>query len=116
MQLLDDILKATKAVHDYFGYQEDWVVIPLDDCTKYYWHLTGEGSGDQVLFAEEEGDVGRKDGNYYSHEIYTQRYLKEWVFRAEDYTMVVADTHTDGNKFLCIFDNKLEILEIEEEG
>ncbi len=110
MKQLDNYLKLQKEVFDYFGYVEDWVVIPIDDGRGYYWHLTGEGHGAEVHFAEAKEDVGQ--GNGYSSEIYTQRFLPKWVYRGEEYTMVCVDTRTDGNKFLQIFDNKKEIKEI----
>ena len=109
MELLDKYFEIQKQIYAHFGYVEDWVVIPLDDCREYFWHLTGEGSGDEVKFAKEEKnlfDGTEQDG--YSDEIYTQRFLKKWVYRADDYTMICVDTHTDGNKFLRIFDNAKE--------
>jgi hypothetical protein len=110
MKKLDEYFKLQKEIYEYFGYKEDWVVIPIDDGRNYYWHLEGEGSGDSVLFAEDKNnlfDGTDKDG--YSNEIYTQRFLPKWVYRGKEYTMVCVDTHTDGNKFLQIFDNKKEI-------
>ena len=44
MKLLDDYFKLQKEVYDYFGYVEDWVVIPLEDGTEYFWKLH-EGYG-----------------------------------------------------------------------
>ncbi len=85
---------------------EDWVVIPLNDAREYYWYLTGEGPG-EVYFAKTEEDLQNEDV-YYMNEIYRQRFLPKWVYRAEDYTMICVDTHTDGNKFLQVFDNALE--------
>lgn len=106
MELLKEYFELQKRVHDYFGYVEDWVAIPLEDNTEYYWHLTGEGYGDSVAWAEEKADLADQDeGNYYEAEIYTQRFLPKWVYYGEDYTMVCADTRVDGNKFLMIFDN-----------
>ncbi len=110
MKLLDDAITATEAVYNYFGYKEDWRVIPLSDETIYFWRVdqdeaTGQGS---VTFADSIGELESGDGNCYSHEIYTQRHLPKWVYRGEDYTMISCDTHTDGNKFLCVFDNKKE--------
>jgi len=105
MDLLDRYFEIQKQIYDHFGYVEDWVEIPLDDCREYFWHLTGEGPGDKVEFAKEENNLF-DDG--YSDEICTQQSLKKWVYRADDYTMVCVDTHTDGNKFLRIFDNAKE--------
>jgi hypothetical protein len=109
MKLLNIYTDARQQLFDYFGYVEDWVVIPVDDATMYHWHLTGEGYGDEVQFAETVEEFESESGNYYVNEIYTQRHLPKWVYRGAEYTMVVVDTHTDGNKFLQIFDNTKEI-------
>lgn len=111
MKLLNEYNQKRQELFDYFGYVENWVAIPVDDATMYYWRLTGEGRGDEVLFADTLEELETESGNCYSNEIYTQRFLPKWVYRGEDYTMVVVDTHTDGNKFLQIFDNKKEITE-----
>ncbi len=110
MELLDQYLKLQKEVHDYFGYIEDWVAIPIDDRCDMYWTLSGESHGDSVRFASTI-DILNSDGDYYSNDMYTQRFLPKWVYRGEDYTMICVDTHTDGNKFLQIFDNAKEVKE-----
>lgn len=108
MKLLDKYFELQKQVHDYFGYKEDWVVIPLDDATEYYWQLDGNEKQGTVCFAETEEELTEKDGQYYENEIYTQRFLPEWVYRGDDFTMICVDTHVDGNKFLQVFDNSKE--------
>ena len=110
MKLLNEYNQKKQELFDYFGYVEDWVAIPVNDATMYYWHLSGEGHGDYVQFADTEEDLFDENrGNYCINEIYTQRFLPKWVYRGKDYTMVIVDTHTDGNKFLQIFDNSKEI-------
>lgn len=106
MKLLKDYFDLQKQVYDYFGYVEDWKVIPIDDATDYYWYLTGEGHGAEVKYAKTLEDFG---DNHYANEIYTQRFLPKWVYRGPEYTMICVDTHTDGNKFLQIFDNSKEL-------
>lgn len=61
------------------------------------------------MFAETLEELESEEGDYYEHEIYTQRFLPKWVYRGEDYTMICVDTRVDGNKFLQVFDNKKEI-------
>lgn len=109
MELLNNYNEARQKLFDYFGYVEDWVVIPVDDTTHYFWQLDQQpdGSG-EVRFADTEEELNTGEGNAYANEIYTQRHLPKWVYRGEDYTMVVVDTHTDGNKFLQIFSNEYE--------
>lgn len=110
MKLLNDYFTLQKKIYKYFGYEEDWRVIPLDDGTEYYWAISGYDSGDTVRFAKTKKILlDLDDGEHYSNDIYTQRHLDKWVYKGEDYTMVVVDTNTDGNKFLQIFDNMKEI-------
>lgn len=111
MKLLTEYNDARKKLFDYFGYVEDWVVIPVDDATDNYWRIIGgEGYGGCVQYAETKEDVGNDEGgNYYENQIYTQRFLPKWVYRAKDYTMICVNTNVDGNKFLQIFDNEKEI-------
>ena len=117
MKLLDQYFKLQKEIYDYFGYNEDWVVIPLDDNRGYYWYLTGEGHGDEVKYAADKINLfdGTEDDGY-SSEIYTQRFLPKWVYRGEEFTMVCIDTHTDGNKFLAVFDNSKEVRDAPQEN
>lgn len=107
MQLLDDYFSLQQQLYSYFGYHEDWRVIPIDDARAYFWRLDGEGPG-TVHFAKTERELEEETGDYYENEIYTQRHLPKWVYRGADYTMVCVDTHVDGNKFLQIFDNAKE--------
>ena len=138
MKILDDYLKLQGELFDYFGYVEDWRVIPVDDRRDYFWHLTGEKHGDKVVYTEKKEDAlilkehswdwekawPAKEGKTiydddiyeeaekhatYSDEIYTQRHLPKWVYRGADFTMVCVDTHSDGNQFLAIYDNAKEI-------
>lgn len=109
MKLLEDYFKLQKEIYDYFGYKEDWVVIPIDDGTDYFWRLKQEKNGSgEVQFADNKENIDENDSTY-SSRIYTQRFLKKWVYRGKDFTMICVDTQTDGNKFLQIFDNKKEI-------
>jgi hypothetical protein len=122
MKLLTDYFELQEKIYKYFGYVEDWRVIPIDDRREMYWSLTGEGGGDEVHYSptKETMEAWKKaDWDFeapgvgddcYSNVIYTQRFLPKWVYRGEDYTMVCVDTRTDGNVFLAIYDNKKEVL------
>lgn len=108
MQALQDYFKLQKEIYDYFGYEEDWCVFPLEDCTGYYWKLIDNDS--TVIYAENPETLeNEEEANYYLAEVYTQRFLDKWVYRAEDYTMVLVDTQVDGNKFLQVFTNHREV-------
>lgn len=108
MKALDDYFSLQKQIYDYFGYVEDWVVIPLDDQRSMFWRIEGgEGYGGEVMWAETVEKLN-SDGDYYSGPVYTQRFLPKWVYRGAEFTMICVDTHTDGNKFLMVFDNTKE--------
>lgn len=109
MKLLDDYFDLQQEVFSYFGYIENWQILPLADSRKYYWRIVGgEGYGGTVCFAKSESELKNKTGHYYENEVYTQRHLPRWVYRGKDYTLVVVDTHTDGNQLLQIFSNDKE--------
>ena len=104
MQLLDQYNDLLAQVFAYFGYVENWRVLPLDDAREFFWRLEGEGPG-IVKFADTVQELVEETGRYYVNEIYTQRHLSRWVYRGPEFTMIVVDTHTDGNQYLQIFSN-----------
>ena len=71
----------------------------------------GSGTVTYAMAIEDmpESQYDETKKNYYEDQIYTQRFLPKWVYRAEDYTMISVDTQCDGNKFLAIFDNTKEL-------
>ena len=119
MELMQAYNKAEQAVFDHVGYVEDWRVLPIDDSTDQYWCLVQrEDGGGHVRFSPKReaieywaknNDYGEYDDDVYENQIYTQRHLPRWVYRGEVLTMVVVDTHTDGNKLLQVFKNDMEI-------
>lgn len=105
-------------VFAHVGYVEDWRVLPLEDSRKEYWQLVlgSTVDGYEAVRFHEDAQVlldpnGYKD--YYENEVYHQRFLPKWVYRGADLTMVVVDTHVDGNQFLQVFDNRNEIKDTE---
>jgi hypothetical protein len=112
MKLLKQYFELQKEIHQFFGYVEDWCVIPLDDATEYHWFLNqGENGSGHVHFSRKPLDVKliKAGEELYGNEIYTQRFLPKWVYRTDEFTMVCVDTRTDGNKLLQIFDNCKEL-------
>lgn len=90
-----------KAIHEAFGYTEQWRVFPLEDRRDSYWmrHAYSFAYSD-VPFTEENVISG---ATTCSAEIYTQRHLTQWVYEADGYVMALLDTRTDGNIFLMVF-------------
>ncbi len=107
MKLLDEYFDIQQKIFDFFGYVEDWRVIPLSDCRDKFWRLTGDGPG-EVQYADTEDELKDESDNYYVDDIYTQRHLPRWVYRGDGFTLVCCDPHIDGNKFLRVFDNSKE--------
>lgn len=106
---LDSYFNLQQEIFEAFGYVEDWSVIPLSDHRDVYWKLDGKGPGD-VEFAESIEALKEEDGeNTYSYQIWTNRHLPKWVYVGPGFTMICADTQTDGNKLLAIFDNEKRI-------
>jgi hypothetical protein len=117
MKALDKYLALQKEIFNYFGYHEDWVVIPIDDRREMYWQLLEPGDsthsrGSVMYHIKPLTNESVADGETFEDEIYTQRFLPKWVYRGEDYTMICVNPRTDGNKFLAIFNNAKEQKDI----
>ena len=108
MSLMDDFTKAKQALYDHVGFVEDWTVYAIEDRTEMDW--TVNESEKYVRYAETKEKLD-SDGDYYEDEIYTQRFYSKWVYRGEKLTMIMVDTHTDGNRFFAFYDNEKEIKE-----
>jgi len=130
MELLKQYSAIEEQVHAYFGYKEDWRVIPLDDQTGKHWMLFQDESGKgSVVWSDtpftlhqlrpfvmpDKGSNEEKEPRaaFYSGTIYTQRFLPKWVYEGKEYTMVCVDTHCDMNVFLMIFTNNLHCTDKE---
>jgi hypothetical protein len=102
MQLLDTYNETLKAIYDYFGFQEDWAVYPIDDRRQYFWEIDAT----EVTFYDSLEAFENEDGMHtYSDEILRHRFYPKAVFEGAEYTLIMVDTHTDGNRFLAIYDN-----------
>jgi hypothetical protein len=112
MKLLKKYFDVQKELFDYFGYKEDWKVIPLDDQLGRYWMICGPEDENTTAVAYSDKpftpELIKAGAELYGGNIYTQRFLPKWVYRGKEYTMVAVDTHTDGNKFLMVFENEKE--------
>lgn len=101
MQLIKDYEKSLQAIYDHVGFVEDWVVYPIDDCTDKFWNTDGE----TVYYADSEEEFKTEEGNFYSDDVYEQRFYDKWVYEGKDFTMIFCDPHVDGMKWFRIFDN-----------
>jgi len=117
--VVDRFFEARAAIFAHVGYVEDWRVLPIDDSRDQFWAVD-KFERESVKFspqrealvyrlAEHDDRYGPYSDVLYSNEIYTQRHLPKWVYRGKELTLVVADTHTDGNKCLQIFRNENEV-------
>lgn len=104
MEQLTNYTNALQEIYDYFDFKEDWTVFPIDDGTDYYWEVK-EDEG-IVKFYDSVEAYRTEDGSHsYSNEILHHRHYPKAIYEGAEYTMIMVDTHTDGNRFLQIFDN-----------
>lgn len=100
-------------IFHYFGYELSWNLYPITDETAFYWTLEPTIGGvcfGSSLPAEGWQDDPTAEWEYHWESLYRLSNEK-WIYRAQDYTMLVCDTRTDGNKVLAIFDNAREVKE-----
>lgn len=110
--IIEQYFALQEEVFKYFGYTQDWKVIPLDPQLATHWMICGpENSGStKVAYSDQSftKELIKAGSKLYGGTIYTQRFLPKWVYRGEKYTMVSVDTHSDDNKVLMVFENALE--------
>jgi len=116
-ETIDEFFELREAIFKHVGYVEDWRVLPLADEREMYWSV----DADERVFVKfaprrealaywlKHDDWGPYGNELYDNEIYTQRHLPKWVYRGAKVTLVVVDTHTDGNKLLQLFRNDREV-------
>lgn len=110
-ELINTYFTAKAQLQEALGYEGNWVEIPMDDVTLVYWMIVGgEEAGGSVVHSltpfTKESIISGKE--IFGSPIYTQRHLPKWVYRTPSHVAVCANTQTDGNKFLMIFDASKE--------
>lgn len=105
MSVLKNYIEAKKALFEHVGLTPDWVEYAIDDCIGLFWSCDGES----VLYADSPEEYESESGNFYTDEVYKQRFYKEHVYRGEEYTLIFCDPHVDGCKWFKVFDNALEV-------
>jgi hypothetical protein len=115
--VVEKFLEARAAIFKHVGYVEDWRKLPIDDSRDQFWAVD-EDEREWVKFAPKReamvywlanDDWGPYGDEVYESSIYTQRHLPKWVYRGTKLTLVVTDTHTDGNQLLQLFRNENEV-------
>lgn len=104
MELLDKYKESLKAIHEYFNFEEDWCVYPIDDRREMYW-FTVESSIIQFKKLEDYTNL--------SDEIYTDTIWRysgyPQILKGPNYSMILINTQTDGNVFWAIYCNDKEV-------
>lgn len=105
MQIFNNYFDLEKQIHEYFKYKKECTVYPLADHSNYYWMILDH----KVVYSDEPFSLSniREGQGIYSAAFYGHKHL----WSADKYTLVRADTQTDGNKFLMIFDNQKRTMD-----
>lgn len=103
------IVELDQQVREYFGYQERWGYLPLDDMTTEKWALAGFGH--KVVWCDGEHDLADCITN--NSEDYYEAQVIDAPIEKGGYALIGVDTECDGNRFLMLFrlSNKVELDE-----
>jgi hypothetical protein len=103
--LLGRFFALEREIHARFGYVEDWVRIPLEDCTEVWWWLQDNKVWYTTKQVATVSEAVESEDAFYDALIYRQRFLPRWVYGTATHTLVCMDTQTDGNHYLGVFAN-----------
>ena len=101
---LEQYLSMEKEIHKLFGYVQEWRVYPIQDMTGVYWCVP-QHSDYELRFSQTIDGLGADIGDDPEYSVEVKR-----IFACDGFTMLHVDTHTDGNQFLYILDNKKKII------
>ncbi len=102
MEALDNYNKSQEEIYNYFGFKEGCRVFPIDDCRDYWWKMNDT----DVYFFDSQEAYSKQDlDHYYHNKILHLHSYPTAVYEGAEYTMIMVDTKTDGNKYLAIFHN-----------
>ena len=104
---INEYFKLQEEIFNHCGYKEDWRIYPLVDNRDYLWFV--DEDGEELSTAENM--KGFITGDCYSDEILHDRFLPKSIYEGEKYTMILVDTHCDGNKYLSLLSNDKKICE-----
>jgi hypothetical protein len=115
--VVDAYFEHRAAIFKHVGYVENWRILPIVDYRRDYWsvdkfereYVRHSPNREAIAYWIEHDDYGKYGDRVYENSIYTQRHLPKWVYRGKELTIVVVDTHTDGNQYLQLFANDREI-------
>lgn len=98
MKLLDTYLEVTQEIYDYFGYQENWEVLPIQDSREYFWRI----SDMELQYGNTALDIIEETENSYAEDIIDK------IYEGDEYTLIGVST-SSGQSYLRIFDNEKQI-------
>ena len=110
--------RAEEALFRHVGYAHDWRKFPIMDYTDMFWAVDPterewsrhSPSREALQDWVDTGEYRKCDGGMcYESEIYTYRHLDRWVVRGPELTIVLEDTHCDGNIWLAVYLTSIEV-------
>lgn len=108
LQLLKDYKDLEKEIYNYFSFEENWRVYPIEDSTQSEWSLTYS----EIVYSNNLREDYKNEANYFGGALYSANS----IYRTELYTGIIIDTECDGNIFFMIFDNAKEIKDLENDS
>lgn len=110
-ELLSRYNELESQILNYFGYQQEWTMLPLDDMTMMSWMLVTN----RVIWSDKPLTVEIiKDGEIYDAFAFAAfNMVQRWVWEKEDYTLLRVDTRSDNNYLLMVFDNSRRVIDPE---
>lgn len=103
-KMINEFNKARTQLFSHVGFKEDWVILPIEDLSGYYWKI----KNNKVLYGLKH-DVEKETGNHYADEIFKQRFYDKWTYEGKELTMIFCDPHVDGVQWFKFFENKLRL-------
>ena len=106
MNLVGTFERARDALYEHVGFKESYAVCQIDDRTEMFWFI--DEAENKVYFADDQTALF-SDEKFYEDEISGLSFYDKTIYRGKKYTMIIVNTHVDGNCFFAFYDNDKEI-------
>lgn len=113
-KIIDSFFSQERAVHEFFGCEENLILLPLTDYREFYWARAIQGGDWRIIFSkkpltEEMLAVGEFD------DVPILTYdVKKSDYPKNNFTLICLDSQSDSSgKQLGIFDNSKNVKDAE---
>ena len=98
--LLKKYKYALNEIYKHVGFNEGYVIYPIDDQTDKFWSTDGE----MVYYADSKEEYLSESGNYYEDFVHMDHSYYTSIYEGDSFVMIFCNSQVDRMLWFKIFD------------